>query len=231
MNQARQITTQAFPTFLPDGRHFLYFQSSFRSEYRGIYIGSLDSKPGEQSTKRFLATSYGHVYIPPQSFGPGQILFMRDQTLMSQGFDDKRLELIGEPFPVAEHIGFYSLSGYFSASTNGILVYRSGGAGQITSAKWFDRQGKELATAGEEGAYTGLSLSPDGARAAVSTNLNLWLLDFAKGTKAHFTFGHGENTNPVWSPNGSHIIFSSYYDGAYNLYQKNRAVLVEKSYC
>jgi Tol biopolymer transport system component len=119
--------------------------------------------------------------------------------------------------------------GFFSASTNGVLVYRIGGAGQVNRVTWFDRQGKALGEAGESGEYWGLSLSPDESRAAVSwlnpaqlpMPVDIWFLDFLRGTKTRFTRGEGNNQSPVWTPDGSRIIFlSNREEGIYNLFQK-----------
>ncbi len=229
----RHILGQLYPTFLPDGRHFLYFQNSDIPENRGGYIGSLDSRPEEQGPKQLLATTSAPHYVPPQDSGPGQILFLREQTLMVQPFDDKRLELVGEPVPVAENVGSFVTFGYFSASTNGVLVYQRGGAEQLTRAMWFNRQGKGFDAAVEPGGrdILGLALAPDSSRTAVSlgklvvssgqaTACDIWLLDPARGTNTRLTFGRGNNVQPVWSPDGRNIIFSSNRDGAYNLYQK-----------
>jgi serine/threonine protein kinase len=227
-NPERQETSHYFPIFLPDGRHFLYLISSRTPENSGIYIGSLDSKPEEQVSRRLLATNFGVSYIPSQDLGSGQILFVREQALMAQQFDEKQFELIGEPVPVAEQVGsIFGTYGYFSASKNGILVFRSSSA-QFSHLTWFDRQGKAKGTAEGSGtACLGLDLSPDGAQAAISwidsqksTANDLWLLDFARGRNTRFTFGKGGNYDPIWSPDGNRIIFNSDRDGSMNLYQK-----------
>ena len=84
-----------------------------------------------------------------------------------------------------------------------------------------------MGTAGEPGRYGNLALSPDGTRLAVTKNsggadaANIWLLDLSRGgAGTRFTFGSLVDENPVWSPDGSRIIFSSNRDGPYNLYQK-----------
>jgi eukaryotic-like serine/threonine-protein kinase len=45
---------------------------------------------------------------------------------------------------------------------------------------------------------------------------NIWLLDLSRDTSTRFTFGSARDSQPVWSPDGSRIIFSSGSD----LYQK-----------
>jgi Tol biopolymer transport system component len=77
-----------------------------------------------------------------------------------------------------------------------------------------------LGTVGELGNYEGLALSPDGTRVALSKRSdltsNIWLVDLSRGTSTRFTFGSGIDSNPVWSPDGSGIIYSSGND----LYRK-----------
>jgi Tol biopolymer transport system component len=49
---------------------------------------------------------------------------------------------------------------------------------------------------------------------------NLWLLDLDLSTSRRFTFGSGRDADPVWSPDGSRIVFSSKRDGRYYLCRK-----------
>ncbi len=90
---------------------------------------------------------------------------------------------------------------------------------------WYDRAGKVMGTAVEQGDYRDLALSPDGTRLAVSKRIgqasNIWLLDLSRGgASTRFTFGSAIDESPVWSPDGSRIIFRSNRDGPYDLYQK-----------
>ena len=41
-----------------------------------------------------------------------------------------------------------------------------------------------------------------------------------RGASARFTFGPGNSALPLWSPDGSQLIFSSDREGVYNLYRK-----------
>jgi eukaryotic-like serine/threonine-protein kinase len=229
-DRSRQEIVHKYPSFLRDGRHFLYWRSSNLPENNGVYVGSLDAKPEEQDSKRLLSVMFQPVYIPPQDSDPGHLLFLRQGTLMSQLFDEERLELVGEPVVLAEKVGSYIDSGYFSASTNGVLVYRTSGTVQYSQATWFDRQGKKLGTVGDAGQYRGLSISHDGEHAAVgwmdtaqsSRSFDVWLLDFLRGTNTRLTFGKAMmNAFPVWSPDDRQIIFASDRNGvAANLYRK-----------
>jgi Tol biopolymer transport system component len=226
LDSSRGEFQHVLPSFLPDGRHFIYLRFSDKPENSGVYVGSLDARPEEQDSKRLLlATAYGPAYVPSSDPGFGQLLFVRDGTLMAQSFDARRLELVGDPIPMAEQLGSYRDFAFFSASANGVLAYRTGGGGgsQLT---WFDREGKVLSTAGEQGLYGTPALSPDGRRAAVSRRdppngkLALWLVDFSRGASTRFTFGSSNATYPIWSPDGNRIIFRFDPSGLYDLYQK-----------
>ncbi len=227
VDSSRKETFHGFPVFLPDGRHFLYERGSDTPENSGIYIGSLDAKPAEQSLKRLLTSTSQPAYMPPSGGRPGYILFVRDRVLLAQPFDARRLELTGEPVPLAEQLGTLQRYAYFSTSANGVGVYRTG-VGGLSHLTWFDRQGRVLGTAGDPGAYDTISLSPDGTRAVVSrsddpskpTTETLWLVDFSRGTSTRFTFGSSSAILGAWSPDGSRIIYGSKSAGEYDLYQK-----------
>src|SRR5579863_6910167 len=91
---------------------------------------------------------------------------------------------------------------------------------------WFDRQGKVVGTSGEPGLYRTLTISPDGKRVAFerndpqTMNRDIWLLEVATGATTRFTSDPGWEAFPIWSPDGSRIIFTSNRGGVYDLYEK-----------
>jgi serine/threonine protein kinase len=227
LDPSRQEIAHLTPYFLPDGRHFLYHRLSNTLENSGIYLGSLDAKPEEQSSKQIVASKAGPVYVRSRGTSAGQLLFLRGTTLFAQTFDTTTMELTGEPVAVAEQVGDTNGSmALFSSSANGVLVYKKV-SGRDLQLTWYDRQGSVLGTVGEPAPYSSLRLSPDGARAIVSRtdprseNQDLYLLDLSGKTAAErFTTDPGRDLMPVWSPNGSHIAFLSYRSGGIGLYQK-----------
>jgi Tol biopolymer transport system component len=210
-----------FPSFLPDGRHVLYYASATSAQaMAGVYVASLDT--GE--TKRLLDASSGGLYAA----SAGYLLFVRDGTLLAQSFDAKTLTLSGEPLPVAERVESTVFPGVmaFSVSETGALAY---GVGSGTAAGlqmvWVDRQGKAVETVGSEGNYRGLDLAPDGKRIAAHRHDgqggDVWISDLSRGTTPRFTFDPSqENASPIWSPDGRSIVFSAVRNGKWSLYQK-----------
>jgi eukaryotic-like serine/threonine-protein kinase len=209
------------PSFLPDGRHFL-FRGATGSETSGpIYLGSLDSA----ERKLVLNADASNVV-----YTQGHLLFLRETTLMAQPFDLRRLALTSDAFPIAEQIqtqGNFPPSGVFSASVNGVLAYQGGGAMTNSQLVWFDRTGKQIGVLGDPAVSGGIELSQDGRQASVSipdeagkVGRNIWLYDVARGLRTRFTFDRANEFASIWSPDGSRVIFDSDPKGHLDLYQK-----------
>jgi hypothetical protein len=71
---------------------------------------------------------------------------------------------------------------------------------------WFDREGKPIATVGQADEYTGLRISPDGTRAAVTrAGADVWQMEIARGIPTRVTFSGG--FDPLWSPESQRIAY------------------------
>jgi len=78
------------PVFLPDGRRFLYSSLTGTAEQTGIYVSPLDGK----ENRRVLPDASGAVFAPPAHGGrTGNILFVRENTLMAAPFDARARSL------------------------------------------------------------------------------------------------------------------------------------------
>ena len=210
---------QRHPWFLPDGRHFLYTNS--QNGDMPIGVGSLD-EPGRPG--KIVAQVHS-----PAVYAQGHLLYLRENTLMAQPFDVDRLGTTGEAMPVAEGVPTFtspSRIAAFAVSPSGLLVYLTGASGAQSRLGWKDRQGKALGNLGEvTGSIGGIALSPDGKRVAAdivdrSGNDDLWIYDVARGIPTRFTFDPKEDREPIWSPDGSTLYFSSNRKGNYDLFRK-----------
>jgi Tol biopolymer transport system component len=217
----------AFPFFLPDGKHFIYSRNG-GPDNSGTYVGSLDAKPTEQSSKRLLSNTIGAAFAPSSNPKRGYLLFLRGATLMAQPFDLRRLELAGAPVSVAEHIPGSGLMGWFSVSANGTLAYRaestisSKAESTVSSTQlaWYDRTGNEIGTMVGGPVEAGpLALSPDG-KLAVVRNGAVLLIDQTRSTDMRLHFGSAKVSSVVWSPDGTHILFGLHEGSEGGLFAK-----------
>ena len=211
-----------WPEFLPDRRHFLYLADSVETAHHAIYVGALDTT----DTKPLVHARSNAVYAPD-----GVLLFARDGALVSQLFDMRRLQLMGDPAIIADRVlQQYGLDhkGDFSTSRTGVLAFRNGGS-PLKQLAWIDRRGQQLGDLAEPASYAEPVLSPDGTRVAVSVfdpssrvwASDIWLLDVASGARTRLTFDPAADFEPVWSPDGTHIIFASNRGGTLDLYRKH----------
>ena len=216
--ESGQGVSHRYPHFLPDGTHFLYAAGLIGS--REVYVASLDDRSTQEpGSKRNVPLLRDHTtvrYAPPSpGHSKGYLLFARDYSLMAQEFDPRRLELDGQPFPIAE--GVRANAGAnpsdFSVSQTGLLAY--GGRGGVShQLVWFDRQGRRLGSVGEPAAHGAISLSPDSDRVAVSlfaeaARTDIWIHDLDREVMSRFTFDPASEWTHAWSPDGARLAFSS----------------------
>lgn len=200
-------TTHRFPWFLPDGEHFFYFAGShltdIDSDSNAIYVGSLKTK----ERKLLLRARSNVVYTA------GQLLFVRDNVLLAQPFDVKKLTLNGEPRRVAEGV-FYETAYYraaFAAADDGTLIYAPGSRSSLRRLTYFDRAGKQLEIPGDPAYITSVRFSDDGTKAAltISDLSDIWVADLQHGVRQRLTNAPLNDYEPTWSSDGRWIVYSS----------------------
>ena len=205
-----------WPAFLPDGKHFLYAYIASNGEI-SVMHAALDGKPGVP-----LGIKGSRAEYSPD----GYMLFARDRTLLAQRFDARGLKLVGEPFPVAEDLPVSgNAQANFSVSDNGVLMYRAVGAVEARLV-WMDRGGRILSEVASAADYRAPALSPDGSRIAIrrrgasGAETDVWVIEPSRGTTTRLTFDPGPDGNPIWSPDGSRIAWTSLRGGADGLWVK-----------
>jgi eukaryotic-like serine/threonine-protein kinase len=234
VDPAIKETAYGAPQFLPGGDRFIYFVSSPDPKVRGAYASSL-ADPSQRTL--ILNTSSKAVYVPPRDGRPGALLWLENQTLQARSFDAASLQFQGDPIAVAENVavagqGQGSQQAAYWTSPGGLLLYAPAVLEQAQRPiEWFSRDGKRLGEVAPEGPYNAIALSRDEQRVAVSRHQvprttdsddDIWVLDVARKADSRITFGAKSDENPVWSPDGRQIAFSSDRDGQYyQLYRRD----------
>ena len=219
IDYARGETGNAWPQFLPDGRHFLFLGLTQSADDAVLKVGDIQ-------TGKVQVIARG-AYTRMQYVPPGYILSVRDRALLAQPFDPGRFKFKGDAFPIADDVaagGGDATNAEYSASDNGVLVFRGGLSG-LTRLVWVDRSGHEIRQVGDPGNYSAQTVSPDGNRVAVELSTNgppdIWVLDASRGVSTRFTFDPADEGWPVWSPTGDKLIYYSLHPGRSGMYIKD----------
>ena len=177
-----------------------------------------------------LATMEQKILLPggthAQYAATGHLVYGADDTLLAVPFALDRLEVTGDPVPLLEGVTMSEASGAveFSLSANGSLLYVAGDPSAASrTLVWVDRQGREEPLAAPPRRYLYPRLSPDGTRVALDVRdqeLDVWIWDLARETLTRLTFDPGQDQYPVWTPDGTQVVFSSTADGEPSLYWK-----------
>ena len=218
LDKSKRELNHYWPQFLPGGRNFLYMATALEPTglraTPSVYVASFDSPETTLLTRLHSRMTYVE---------PGYLLFVQDGALMAQRFDTTNLRLDGEPTRVADgvlHIRTVG-NGSFGVSANGVLAYQ--GAGTDSRVVWSDRRGNITDTGWATQGYGTLEFSPDGERVAVDVGDqrtgtdDIWIADASRGAPVRFTSDPEDESRPVWSPDGSRILFRSTRGGPESL--------------
>jgi Tol biopolymer transport system component len=222
LDASLQEGSHRWPSFLPDGTHFLVNIRSGLAEHRGVYVGSLDG-----ATPKFLVPSDARAL-----YANGYLLFLSGTTLMAQKFDEERLELSGPTSVVAEGVRRASTADVaVSASHGGALAYSTEWLSRSGQLTWVDHDGTSRTTVGPEGFYPDFRLSHDENRLAASRidlktgNIDIYMTDLTQDNRTQpFTFGPLINASPLWSHDDTLVAFRTARKGGFmDFYQKSAA--------
>ena len=213
LTQAKPGWTHRNPYFLPDGEHFLFIarEPASTATAGNLYAGSLRGQEPKLVLERASNVQYSGGYL----------LYLKDANLVAQLFDASGLKLTGSPIPIAEKLDYWNArdAAYFSASPNGVLLYRKS-VQTPTQPTWVDRDGREMGKVGEPGIHFDPRFSLDGSRLAVaragkdSLRFDVWITDLQHNSSSRATFVDSPQVSYAFSPDGNTLAVSANLGGA-----------------
>jgi Tol biopolymer transport system component len=224
-DRTRGESTNRWPEFLPDGKHFLYFGGDISSsiemsaESNAIFVGALDS-----NEKTFVTKAIGNAsYV-----APGYLLYYTDKTLFAQSFDADKSKTTGNPVALLTDVAYTPRISHtaFSASEK-VLVAQRGSGVSVSQLVWYDRKGSEIGSVGGRDVVANVALAPDGETIGVdrtdqeTQNSDVWTYDLKRQSLRRLTFNPAVDATPVFSPDGKQILFASSRDRLFKLFLKN----------
>jgi serine/threonine-protein kinase len=205
------------PHFLPDNRILFTVRKTGDAPAQFAIV--------EGSSHRELVKGGDNGQYVPSGLRPnvGHLTYGRDETLFALPFDVSRLEPVGVEVPVVERVSSVGPFGTadYAVSPRGLLVYSRASNDSDLVLSWIDRSGKAEALP-SEARLVGPRISPDGARVVglildQTNRYDVFVLDSKRGTTTRLTFA-GANNNPIWTPNGTSIVFGATIDKVHGIY-------------
>ncbi|MFN0152427.1 MAG: protein kinase domain-containing protein [bacterium] len=214
LDTARHETSHRFPNFLPDGDHFLFVSLPSGPNGWDTCVGSLKSK----SVKKVVTAGSAAVFAES-----GHLVFERDGRVMAQGFDARRLELVGDAVVIGNAPEPTELDAepVASVSRNGRMAILQSEA-RHTQLRWLDRAGAERGVIPLPlASWSVRGLSPDERRAAVMNGTDIWIVDLERAMPTRFAATLSNEPSLAWSPDGTRMAFVSKKTGKLEIYVGN----------
>ena len=224
LDSAAHQVSHRWPQFLADSRHFIYFVQSTAPTHQGIYLGALGTETAILLTTSELSAAVASDHL----------LYVLDDALVARQLDTEKGQLLGEPVPVVERVsGSSSFYAAFSVAQTGLIAYSS--SSDISELVWFERNGRRGNTIGAPAEYVDFRLSPDARQLAVAEvdprrpRPDIRVMDLVRGAKQRLTAHNATDASPVWSRDGTRMVFRSNRRGAHDLFLRASQAVGEDS--
>jgi len=205
VDSTRGETSHRFPSFLPDGRHFLFTVNDVSGKPESpVRVAALD----DPRPKPLLEAATAAVFAAPD-----RVVFTRELALLSQRLDLRSFRLVGEPQLLADEPevnGPIQLTPIVSCSRNGAMIYTPRDARPTAIAR-MSRDGRLEPTGVRFPLAVGNgALAPDGRRYVVMDAANggfsNWMADLESGAVTQIALPGRGVFAQLWNPAGTRFL-------------------------
>jgi len=194
-----------WPSFLPDGDHFLFAASGPAGS--GLFLGSLSSDERRQILAAGDINDLTRSFVDPEGF----LLTVEEGSLVARPFDLESLVVTDRPFVVENDIdkGGPGASD-LAISSNGTLVFAREIGEVRTEFVAVSRDGTVFESPVPTAAWSSMAIAPDGRRVAFDRGVegesrSVWVADLVTGALTRITGGAKDALRPVWSRDGTRL--------------------------
>jgi serine/threonine-protein kinase len=197
-----------YPNVMPDGKGLVFRRRLAGQPANDFEIMEMAIPSG---TPRQLIRGVYARYV-----SSGHLLVVTgDGKLLAVPFDPVKRVLTGPAVAVMDGMlrtGPFEVN--FGVSSNGTLVYTSGGSAALNSTWWVNRDGTAAqmdSTWDPQGNIGALALAPDGKSLAVTVARgaasDIWVKQLPTGPFSRITFGDTVHFRPSWAADGKSLIY------------------------
>ena len=221
LDLARTEEWHRTPQMLPDNIHFIYAAYGRNQGSARLYVGSL-----EDNTKIEIMPiikrgvfQMGAVFVSPDN-----LFFLKNESLMIQKFNLSDFKLSGEPRQLISDVRNFTIAKNIMIVSKNAIDYKS-------DLVVFDRHGKQIEQKNNLGFFVELTVSPNEDSVAYHRvygpdlnevfNQDIWILDRKRNVTSRFTTSPASDASPLWSPDGTKIVYASSPDTVYDIYEKD----------
>ncbi len=149
-------------------------------------------------------------------YASGYLVFSgADGSLLAQPFDPSAQRTTGQAMAILDGLRLAGPSlGEFALSAEGGLAYQPGVGSRAEVLALVGPNGSTTLELPQDGNLENPTFSPDGRRVAfvfsdVGSRVDIWIFDIDQGTMPNLTAEGTRNRAPVWTRDGSRVVFSS----------------------